>query len=172
MMKVKRSYAINLNLMLEHADTLFKQPISGRFRYMVSHNLKVTSNERSMVVEAFPPDPAFVEFENRRVGILRELGFNSQQDLDNATPERREELERKILDLREECKAAVEAEDAIDKSRNEFCEEEVELDLRKVRLDDVPEIVGPEDWRVWNLLLPLVIDPEECSDTTKTENNG
>ena len=46
MKKVKRAYAINLNLMLEHADQVFKAPVSAWFRYFVTHNLKVTGEER------------------------------------------------------------------------------------------------------------------------------
>jgi nitrogenase subunit NifH len=53
-MKVKRSYALDLNAVLANSVNNFEKPISGRFRYMVSNNLKVTGEERKAVIEAFP----------------------------------------------------------------------------------------------------------------------
>ena len=44
-MKVKRSYALDLNAVLANSVNNFEKPISGRFRYMVSNNLKVTGEE-------------------------------------------------------------------------------------------------------------------------------
>lgn len=178
MKKVKRAYAINLNLMLEHADQVFKAPVSAWFRYFVTHNLKVTGEERKNTVEAFPPDKAFLEAEQRRFAIQKELGFNTQADFQNASPEAREELERKILDLREECKEAYENEAIIDKNRNEFCDEEIELDLRTIELERVPEFAGTneqQNWYYWNLLKPLIKDPPQEAEPAapaKEENKG
>ncbi len=172
MMKVKRGYAITLAYVLANANVFFKDPISSRFRYMVSHNLKIAGEELRQVNEAFPDEPSYREYEARRLAIMRELGFTNNAALRAATPEQREILDRKILDLREECKVAVEAQALIDKNRAEFCDEEIELDLRKVRVEDIPDIEVPDgiavfphtqpldSWGIWHIIEQLSIDPE------------
>lgn len=157
-MKVKRSYALDLNAVLANSVNNFEKPISGRFRYMVSNNLKVTGEERKAVIEAFPDDPAYIEFENRRITMLREAGINSNEDIAKLTDEQRNELEQKVLQLRDECKEAIDAQTEIAKERDKFNEEEVELDLRTVPLSDVPNIIAQDDWFVWEILRPIVTE--------------
>lgn len=163
--KVKRAYAVNLNVMLGNAHMYFKEPVNNKFRNFVTHNYEVTENERKEVFTAFPADPGFIEAEElkkqARASIFKKPG-------DFANPALNKEFEDKCKEIQEDYKAAYEAEATIDKSRDDFCSEEIELGLSKIDLANVPEMIdGPEGWRVWNLMLPLINDPnpEETATT-------
>lgn len=151
-MTVKRSYLLDLQNVLVNADKVFAKPISGRFRYMASLNAKVCGDERDAVMQAFPYDETWIEFERKRVSIIREGGIETNDDLLKLSEEERVALEERVGKLADEYKDAIEAEKELDKARDEFLAEEIEVDLRTTTPDELPEIIAGDDWNVWNIL--------------------
>lgn len=159
-MKVKRKLALELYAVLSQAQNVFGKPITGRFRYAVAVNQKICEEERKMVIEAFPFDPGFIEYDQKRVAILRETGINNQFDLEKLTPEDREALDGRLIKLREEYLSAIQAQENIDKERDEFCKEEIDLELRTIGINDIPEIIASNDWEISQILMQIV-DPNK-----------
>lgn len=155
-MKVKRSYAMGLYDVLSNAQYVFGSAVTGRFRYMCSHNRKVTEEECKLVDEAFPLDSGFVDYERRRRSILNDAGIHSDDDLKKLSADEVKALEDAVIKLRGECSDAISAQQAIDAERAKFCDEEIDIDLRKIGMADIPEITAENHWAVWDLIEPLV----------------
>lgn len=155
-MKIKRSYAVALNNVLNNADKLFKAPIAGRFYYMVSTNKKATADEVKLTMEAFPYDEKYLEYEQRRINMLNEAGVYRNSDIPNLSEEARKDLEERITKFRDENLDVIKNEEAIDAERAKFMEEEIDLPLRTISIDDLPEIVAEDNWGVYNVIEPLI----------------
>lgn len=155
-MKVTRGYAIELCQVLHNADKLFESPITGRFRYMASYNLKKVDEERRLTLEAYPFDPRYVEFEEKLEAIKREAG--GPQKINQMSDVEKDQLEQRIIALEKEYEDALDAEREMSKGREEFLKEEIELELRTITPDDIPNIVAANHWQIWNLIEPLVKD--------------
>lgn len=155
-MKVKRSYAIELNNVLSRADQVFKAPITGRFYYMVSYNRKLTEEERKLTLEAFPYDENFVAYESKRIEMLNKAGVYSNADIEKLSPEARSDLEAAVTKWRDDNIDVIKAEEAIDVERNKFLDEDIDLNLKTFTPDELPEIIAEDNWAVYNILEPLI----------------
>lgn len=155
-MKIKRSYAVALNNVLQNARALFKSPIAGRFLYMVSTNKKLVEEEVKLTLEAFPYDQKYTDFENERIKMLNEAGIFQNSDIAKLTDEQRIDLENRVNKLREANADAIKAEEDISVERNKFLDEEIDLPLRTIGIEDVPEIVAEDNWGIFDILSPII----------------
>jgi len=150
---VKRGYLLELRNILVNADRIFGGTIPCKVRYAFSVNLKRCNEEAKEIEEGFPPDEKWIEYERGRIAILHEAGINSNEDLKNLSTEQISALEERIKVYAEPYEEAIKAQDEIDKARNETLAEDVEVDLRTVTPDELPNIVAEhEDWQIWNIL--------------------
>ena len=152
-MTVKRRYLLQLRSILINADQIFGGPIPCKVRYAFSVNLKRCNEEAREIYEGFPPDAKWVEYETGRKAILHECGIDKDEHLQKLSTEQLNSLEERIKVYAEPYEEAIKAQAEINKAKNETLDEEIEVDLRTVTPDELPNIVVEnEDWQVWNIL--------------------
>ena len=152
-MTVKRGYLLQLRNILLNADKVFGGPIPCKVRYAFSVNLKRCTDEAKEIDDGFPPDEKWVEYERGRIAILREAGINSNADIAKLSQEQVTALEERIKVYGEPYEDAINAQNEINRAKNETLSEDIEVDLRTVTPDELPNIiVENEDWQVWNIL--------------------
>jgi len=158
-MKLKRRQVIELNHVL--TTTKFDLPINGKFRYALTANTKITGDEIKQLNEAFPPCPAFIEFKKKEGEIYKSFSVNSQESIDKLEEGKRQDLEEKLIALRGDYDPAIKDQDAINKERIDFSEEEIEIDLKTVKPEDTPNISEDNKyfhWDIWNTLSIIVVE--------------
>jgi len=152
-MTVKRGYLLELRNVLANADRVFGGPIPCKVRYAFSVNMKRCNEEAKEISEGFPNDEKWVEYEQGRISILREAGVNSNADIAKLSKDELAALEERVKVYGEPYEDAIKAQGEIDKAREETLAEEIEVDLRTVTPDELPDIkIENEDWKVWNVL--------------------
>lgn len=152
-MTVKRRYLINLRGILMNADKIFSGPIPCKVRYAFSVNLKRCTDEAKELDEGFPPDEKWLEYEKGRIQILNEGGIKTNEDITKLSTEQIAALEERVKVYGEPYADAIKAQEEIIKAREETLNEDIEVDLRTVTPDELPNIaVDGEDWEIWNTL--------------------
>lgn len=158
-MKLKRRQVIELNHVL--TTTKFDLPINGKFRYALTANTKITGDEIKQLNEAFPPCPAFIDFKKKEAEIYKSFAVTSQETIDKLEEGKRQDLEEKLIELRGEYDPAIKDQDVINKERIDFSEEEIEIDLKTIKPEDVPNISQDNKyyhWDIWNTLSAIVAE--------------
>ena len=156
-LKLKRRQLLELNHVLK--TTKFDLPINGRFRYMVTSNVKTTDEEIKQLNEAFPTPEKFVEFKKKEAEIYKTFGVAGQEALKTATDDIKNIVEDKLIELRSEYTDAINENDELSKERFSFLEENIEADLKTITPDDVPNISTDNKyyhWDIWNTLSIIV----------------
>ena len=152
-MTVKRGYLLALRNILANADSIFGGKISCRVRYAFSVNMKVCNKEAMEIEEGFPNDEKWMEYERGRIAILHESGIRSNEDLAKLSTEQMNAIEERIKVFAEPYEDAIKAQEEINKARSETLSEDVEVDLRTITPDELPDIIVENgDWQVWNTL--------------------
>ena len=152
-MTVKRKYLLDLRNILANADRIFGNKIPCKVRYAFSVNMKRCNDEAKEIDEGFPPDEKWLEYERGRIEILKESGIQCNEDLDKLSQEQLDTLTERVKVYAEPYEDAIKAQEEINKARMETLNEDVEVDLRTVTPDELPDIVLENDhWQVWNVL--------------------
>ena len=158
-MKLTRGKVLELNHIL--ANTNFEMPISARFRYTISQNIKVTKSEIDAINEAFQPPEEINEYNTKRQAIITAAGISTDEQYREMEEDARKDLDDKVKALDEEYKELLEEVRAIEEERIEFLKEEVDLDLKTVKVDDMPDISEDNQyphWQIWAILETIVVD--------------
>lgn len=158
-MKLTRAKVLELNHILANAK--FEMPISARFRYTVSQNVKITKGEIDAINEAFKAPEEINEYNSRRQKIIAESGISTDEEYHEMEEEARKELDDKIKSLDEEYKELLTEVQEIENERSEFLQEEVDLDLKTIKVDDMPDISEDNQyphWQIWAILETIVVD--------------
>lgn len=161
-MKIQRERLLILNVILQQAERIFKAPISGKFYYTVTRNRKIAEEERKLCYEAYPVDQKYLEYDQKRVGIYQEEGVNTDaklRELSVKDAEKFNAIQERQRKLAEEYKEAIDAEAKMAEARDEFFKEDLEVDLRTVSSDELPEIdpkSGANCWEVFSRIAPIV----------------
>lgn len=170
MVTMTRKQLIDLGLVLAQADHIFKQPITGRFYYAATKNRAIAQDEYKITQEAYPESPEIVKYDLRRIALINEVGETIKEGFSNMpvterdaiinspalTPEKKDGLMAKISELDEEFKDALEEFRKTDAQRNEFLAESIEVDLKTVKPEEVPEIVDGDGWKIYSILDPMI----------------
>jgi len=177
MVTITRRQLIDLGFVLAQAEHIFKQPITGRFYYAATKNKAIAQEEHKLTQEAYPESPDIVKYDQRRVAIINEVGETIKDGFSKLpvperdaiinssalTPEKRDGLVAKIAELDEEFKDVLEEFRKTDAQRGEFLNETIEVDLKTVKPDDVPEIVedaakimNSDGWKIYASLEPMI----------------
>jgi len=174
-MQISRRKVIDMGMVLLQAESLFKQPITGKFYYACVKNRDLAKEEYKLSMEANPYPPQYDEYENKRVAIINEVGESvkegfsklSNQERDailtsidpNVMPiEKRDLLVGRINDLRKEYKDLLDEVDAINAKREEFLDEEDDFAIKTIKLSEVPEIVGNNGFAVIQAIDPMIVE--------------
>lgn len=155
MMTVKRNYLIQLKNLLEHPENVFDGPIPGAIRYMVSMNYKIAKEEFDTVLQAFPFDQKYMEYQEKRRAYLRENGIVVDADFFAKDEDTRNTINERLNAMAVEYKDAIEAETAIDKERDAFLDQDTEVNLYTIKPEQVNIKSTPEDndgWAPWSVL--------------------
>ena len=152
-MTVKRKYLLELRSILANANQIFGGTIPSKVRYAFSVNMKRCNEEAKEIEEGFPNDEKWVEYERGRINLLHEAGVNSNEDLTKLSTEQLNALEERIKVFAEPYEDAIKAQEEIVKARTDTLNEDVEVELRTITPDELPDIILENDeWQVWNVL--------------------
>lgn len=158
-MKLKRKKVIELNHVLN--TTQFDLPINGKFRYMLTANIKITNDEIKQLNDAFPPCPEFVEYKQKEAAIYKSFGIESKESINILEEAKKQDLEEQLIALNATYEAAIRDQDVINKERLDFAEEDIEIDLKTVKAEDTPNISEKNQyyhWDIWNTLSLVVTE--------------
>lgn len=161
-MLITRRKLLDMNMVLMSAEQVFKKPIMGRFYYAVTKNRSITEEERKLTLEAYPYDEKFLEYEQKRDAMLTEAvstrpeGMSVNQALAMLPVDQKDALQARVNTLMEEYKAAIDEETARNVERDKFLDEEIEVDIRTVSPDEIPEIVAADGWAVYSAIDPMI----------------
>ena len=70
--------------------------------------------------------------------------------------EQKDALQARVNTLMEEYKDAIAEEEVRNVDRNKFLDEEIEVDIRTVSPEEIPEIVAPDGWSVYSSIDPMI----------------
>lgn len=160
-MKLTRKDVVELDHVLK--TTNFEMPICARFRYATSINLKKTSAEIEEITAAFPISESYAEFTQKQGAIYTEYGVTKLDDIAEFEEEKQQELEAKLDAIKEEYADAIEEQEAIEAEKRVFLDEEIELNLRQIKIDDMPDIAEDNmypHWEIWRVIELLVLDED------------
>jgi hypothetical protein len=134
-----------------------------RFSYAVILNSGVLENIAKAVLEISKPSDSYAEYEHKREELVSEYAVRDENgdvllregryvkiDVD-----RREELESKIKELDEEYFDVLDIREKDLKEFEEVLNDEVELDIKTVSIDDVPDSVG-KDLKLMKMIMKMV----------------
>jgi hypothetical protein len=158
-MKLKREKVLELNHIL--ANTNFEMPLSARFRYTVTQNIKATKGEIDAVNEAFQPPEEINEYNTSRQAIISEAGISTDEEYAALEEDARKELDAKLFALDEENKDLLAEVTELEAERLEFLKEEVDIELKTIKVDDMPDIAEDNQyphWQIWAVLEAIVVD--------------
>ena len=161
-MQITRRKLLDMNRVLMNADKVFKRPIIGRFYYAVTKNRSTAEEERKLTVEAYPYDEKFLEFERKRDEMLIEAvstrpeNMSVNQALAMLPVDQKDALQARVNTLAEEYKEAIDEENARSEEREKFLDEMIEVDIRTVTPNEIPEIVAEDGWSVYAAIDPMI----------------
>ena len=170
MVKMTRRKLIDLGMVLAQAEHIFKQPITGRFYYAATKNRAIAQEELKLTQEAYPDSQEIMQYDQKRIALINEVGESIKEGFSNLpvterdaiinspsmTPEKKDALMAKIAELDTEYKDALEEFRKTDAQRNEFLAEEIEVDVKIVKPEEVPEIVDGDGWKIYSILDPMI----------------
>jgi hypothetical protein len=136
-------------------------PICARFRYATSSNLKKTSAEIDEINAAFPISDSYNEFMQKQGVIYTEFGVKALSDVNDLEDEKRQELEAKLDELKEEYSDAIDEQNAVNEEKRSFLDEEIDINLKMIKIDDMPDIAEDNmypHWEIWRVIELLVIE--------------
>jgi arginase family enzyme len=174
-MQISRRKVIDMGLALMQAENIFQKPITGKFYYACVKNRDMAKEEYKLYLEANPYPPQWDEYEAKRVAALNEVGETIKEgfgklpseardailnsDDPNVMPQaKRELLVARVGDLRKEYKEVLDEVDNINRKRDEYLDEEDDYPIKKVKLSELPEIVGGNGYAIIQALDPMIIE--------------
>ena len=158
-MKLTRAKVLELNHIL--ANTNFEMPISARFRYTLSQNIKVTKVEIDAVNDAFATPEGFSVYNSKRESIITAAGITTDEQYNELEEAPRADLDAKIAALDAEYTELLDEVRELELERSEFIKEEVDMDLKTINVDDMPDIAEDNQyphWQIWGILETIVVD--------------
>lgn len=161
-MLMKRRDILDLNYVLGHTE--FEQPITTKFRYAASKNIKITGEEVDLTQDAFKATESILEYSKKESELYQKHGISSYEEIERLPSEQREVVIEELSIFRSENKDVLEEIARFEAEREAFLDEEVEINLHMVSLDDFPEISKNNHinhWVIWNRLEVLIIPPDE-----------
>lgn len=121
-----------------------------KFAYAILKNKKIIANELEVLQTLAKPNPKFREYETKRVALCEEYCDKDEKGKPKVEKnnyvglEENEKFKEELNKLQEEYKSVL---DNQNKKREEYItlmQEEIEIDLYKVILDNLPEDITPK----------------------------
>jgi len=157
-MKLTRIQALELHHILD--TTKFDRPISPKFMYAVTKNLKKLKEEIDAINDAFPTPESYNEYRKKEVDLFQSYSVNSDKEYNSLEDERRQELDSKIDALKEEYADVIEEFNSLQKEKSDFVQEDVEIELFQIDFDLIPSIAVEgnqyDDRAIWDRLLLII----------------
>lgn len=156
------------------STTNFDNPISSKFRYAVTGNVKVTKEETDEINVAFPTPSEYGTYQQERVAIFQKYKIKNDQEYVEMGDEIKKSLDTEITALDEKFKSLLEEMQALDKEKGEFLGEVVEIPIHKLIIDEIPTISaaqqsGINGWEIWRVLSKMIIEEETEAETEVQE---
>jgi len=187
-MKLTRNQIVELNYVLRETNWVHdeKSPLKSYFRYILKHNIKVTDAEVEMIKEVFPIPDGYVKFTENQNKIIDKYSkleidlhakysveYNKDEDkydTSGLSDESKEELVKEHTKLKEAYTTDIKANsetykdilaefEASEKEKVEFLNEEIEIDIKKGKIEIIPDISAVNKhphWEIWRVLELIV----------------
>ena len=158
-MKLTRNNVIHINHVLK--TTEFDLPIKAKFRYMVTRNIKISDSEIDDINEAFPVPDSVMEYKEKEAKLLGEYGINSPGEASKFEEEKQQAFDGAFSTLKEENASVVDETSAYEKEKTEFLSEEIDIELKSIDVDLIPDIAEANQyphWEIWSILEMLVAE--------------
>ena len=154
------------------ATTNFDAPIQSKFRYAASKNVKATKSEMDEINAAFPSPEELPKYQQERVELFAKYKVKNDIEYNELAKEIKEELDKELGTLDEKYKDLREEVSALDKEKNDFLDEPVDISLYKVDIDYIPNISGHQQnklngWEIWAVIEKMI--EEETTEEVKPE---
>lgn len=115
------------------------------FGYAVNKNISIIKPEIEALQKVATPAKEFLEFDQKRIDIVKKYAKKDDKgdfivkDNQYDVGENRELVEQEVEALKEENRVVIDARDKQINEYNTLLEEEVKVDLYKVKLESVPK---------------------------------
>lgn len=144
-MKIKRIDLLNLERILESMKT----KKGTKFQYAILKNLNSIKAETKLIEDMVKPSARLEEYENKRIGFCRTHADKDENGrpivVDNQfqfNDEGRKLFQEEVKKLYEEYKTDI---DEFNKTQMEVMNFELEVDLHKVKVEDLPADLDGND---------------------------
>ena len=138
-MKVSRKEIISLG---DFMDSISGKVLPIKIAYAVVKNKKLIASEKSAIEEAMQQSPEFQAYDIKRNELCYQYCLKDENGgpiLDDnrysIDPEKREEFETKLKELGAENKEIIEKEIEKEKQKNEFLNEEIDINFHTIDFD-------------------------------------
>lgn len=152
-MKIHRKKIKELFEVLNNIN-LYEMPISSSFRFLVTSNLQLLSNELNIIEIVMKDPPEWLEYKNKRIELLLSFNVKDEESLKNLNDQSRKELEEKMIVLNQEYATIIERMSVMESDRKDFMNMEIEIPLKTVHIDKAPDLAKntQNHWGVWNAI--------------------
>ena len=150
-MTVKHSYLIQLANILANPTRIFAGDCQGSVAYKVYLDRSVAKTYLDGFLQAFPPDPKWVEYTRKHDEVYTAANIQTAAQLAALPPEQQAEITERVAAIDAEYKDVIEKNRAMDIERNKTLDDIVEVDLYTVKPTDV-HIKGEGAWEIWDVL--------------------
>jgi len=154
------------------ATTNFDAPIHSKFRYVASKNVRTTKSEMDEINAAFPPPEELPKFQKERVDLFNKYKVKNDAEYKELPKEIKEELDKDLGTLDEKYKDVREEVSALDKEKNDFLDDNIEISLYKINIDFIPNISAQQQnklngWEIWSVIERIIEEEEEVVEEKK-----
>jgi hypothetical protein len=137
------------NELYQLADGLGKMgDLTGvKFAYAIVKNKRIVEDEIKLLSESLKASDKFTEFDKKRVEIVKEHADKDEKgeakiEGNQYVVSDTKAMEAAIDPLKEEYKDTIEAREAQIKEFNEMLEKEINIELYKIKQDDLPKDIS------------------------------
>ena len=153
-----------VNAMLQKLETVIKLEASTVFSYAIAKNKGVLESIIKQIRNERPnPSEKYIEFNNKRIDIIKELATKDAKGNPVIKPDGNYDLpdmslfDKQFDPLKEEYKETVDEFEEKEKAYFQSMTNEMEIDIHKIQMEYVPKIITPEQMES---ILPFVEVPK------------
>jgi hypothetical protein len=148
-MKILRKQALELFAVLNHTN--FEMPISSRFRYMLTQNIKVLTVEVDAIKAAFPEPTEYAKIDTEYKELLTRFEVSDISEVQTMEVEKLGLFNAEYDVIKPKLDTAKAEYDSWVKERDEFLLEDIDINLDTVKVDIIPDISKNNQWPHWEI---------------------
>ena len=167
--RLKRNQIFDLNGVLSGID--FGKKLPSRFRFMLHSNVELTKGEVEATNQTFADSDEIVSLREARIKIMESYGIKDESEASGMDRSELDKMNAEIKVLMDANQDVIEETEEMYRERDAFMIEDVDIALKQVDIDHVPEIPiidGVNHWSIWNAIKPVITSGYKKIDVTTT----